>query len=117
MIASIQRYKFRSANPKFIVQLANKEQLYRIVEEWKSELFGGSSARYTMKPNLNIGMLKGVPVNISDDQLAADLSTHFDGAKHYRLKSSNGTPLRTVKIEFADSNHLKTACQNGVQLL
>ena len=116
MFDMINRYKFNSSNPKYIIQLSNPDKLEHIVANWKPHLLGGSSIRRTLKPNPYVGMLRGVPTSISDEQLSTELYEKFPGASLYRLRSKEGTLLRTVKIEFSNKEQLNKSMSDGIIL-
>ena len=84
-----------------------------IVTNWSSLL--GTSVRKTIKPNLHIGMAKGVPLSITDEELSTQVSKAFPGSTTYRLKAQ-GNPLRTVKINFDTEEQLFKVC-NEILLL
>lgn len=118
IIDIVNRYKSQSSNPKFIVQLGSAQDVDKLVDGWKSELFGGSAARKTITPILNppIGMVKGVPLDIDDDELAKDIKTAHPNSSIYRLRASNGNQLRTVKVQFKSEECLNKAIAKGLTL-
>ena len=111
MIDIVNRYKPNSTNPKFIVQFADSNVIDNIVTNWSSLL--GTSVRKTIKPNLHIGMAKGVPLSITDEELSTQVNRAFPRSTTYRLKAQ-GNPLRTVKINFDTEEQLFKACNEGL---
>ena len=117
MIDLINRYKFNSNNPKYIVQLAKEDDIDKIVDSWDETLFGGSHARRTIEPqNLPTGMIRGVPIDLEDETLNNDIISQYNNAKLYRLRAPDGSLLRTVKINFATEAELNSAIQKGILL-
>lgn len=116
----INRYKFNSSNPKLIVQLSTEEKAQQVVDNWDSSTLGNStSARRTMKPSSdsdNVGMAKGVPLDIDDDALSELITHHYPEAKTQRLSSLEGNRLRTVRIIFNRKDQLQHALQYGLLL-
>ena len=106
-------YNPNSINPKFIVQFADSNVIDNIVPNWSS-LFG-TSVRKTIKPNFNIGMAKGLPLSITDEELSTQVSKAYTGSTTYRLKAQ-GNPLRTVKINFDTEEQLFKVCDEGLLL-
>ena len=74
-----------------------------IVTNWSSLL--GTSVRKTIKSNLHIGMAKGVPRRITDEELSTQVNKAYAGSTTYRLKAQVN-PLRTDKINFDTEEHL-----------
>ena len=79
-----------------------------------ASLFGGSNVRKTIKPNNIIGMIRGVPINIKDGDLEIVLRELDTGATVYRLKATDGSPLRTVKVTFSDKKQLNKLLVEGL---
>jgi hypothetical protein len=115
-IDMINRYKFHGDAPKFVVQFADSATAEKIVKGWSNELLHGSSARLTQKPKTCIGIIKGVPLYMTDEDISTDLQTKYDNTSVYRLKGQDGRPLRTIKITFNDDAELTDAMDNGVVL-
>jgi len=118
LIDFINRYKFNSANPRFIIQLNSTEDAAKVLKDWKPESFGGSSVRTTIDPKENttfIGMVKGVPRDIDDSELEAALKEQYPHATFNRLVKE-GQPLRTLKLTFVSENQLKEAIAGALLL-
>ena len=117
LIDNISRYKFNSPNPKYMVQLSSKETAEKIVSSWHADAFGGTSARLTIKPteDPNIGMMRGVPLDIPSSDIDESLKSIFKDITHTRL-SKNDQPLRTIKLNFNDQTQLKNAIEHGILL-
>jgi hypothetical protein len=116
IIDLINRCKFQGPSPKYIIQLADTDTAKKIIDQWDSSLFGGSSARATIKPDAHVGVLKGVPIHLTDDVILADISKAHDSTKIYRLKTRNNEPLRTVKVTFNSEGDLDKALNEGILL-
>ena len=69
MIDFINRYKFSSADPKYIIQLTDPDIKNDIITNWKKEQLGGSTIRLPIKPNPFVAMMKGVPTSLSDPEI------------------------------------------------
>lgn len=111
MIDLVNRYKPNGPNPRLIIQLAKESVVENVLSQWDSSLFGGSTARKTIKPNTFIGMIKGVPLDIPDDDIKSSLEGTSD---IYRMKMANGTLLHTVKVTFTDKHYLDKALADGM---
>lgn len=118
MIDLVNRYKFNSSNPKFILQLADESAIPAIIENWDPSLFGGSKIRRTIPPkqHVHLGMLKGVPLNMADDHILSDIKINHDISSVYRLRAIDGAHLRTVKVEFETATALQSALNTGILL-
>lgn len=116
IIDMVTRYKFYSGSPKYIIQFKNETTAKDVVEKWSEHILQGSDARLTQKPSQHIGMMKFVPLNISDDMLTADINAVYPTAKAYRLHALDGSPLRTVKITFSAGEDLTSSIENGMLL-
>lgn len=109
MIDTVNRYKFRSASPKFIIQLADASKLQNILANWNLTLFRGCKICTTIhpEPDSHSAMVRGIPFDISEEQFAEDISPKYNISYYvYRLKTRDNTILRTVKIEFGLFDHL-----------
>lgn len=117
IIDLINRYKFHSVSPKFIVQFSSQCDVTKVVENWKTDSFEGSTARATIKPSSIdlIGMVKGVPLDIKDNTIQEVINSNYTGSIFHRLYK-DGHPLRTVKVTFADTNQVAEAIKNGLLL-
>ena len=120
MIDMINRHKFRTSDPKFIIQLAkssNRDGLIKAWNESDKDLLGGSTARLPIKPNNNIAMLRGVPTSIPDDELIEGIQKNYgDISSLYRLQTKAGNYLRTVKVTFKNPHQLENALRDGITL-
>lgn len=104
----VNRYKFHSSNPRFIVQLDSAEIAAKITRDWKTDSFGGSVIRMTIDPKdslEHIGMVKGVPRDIPDSEIFDAIQNKYSGASFSRLFKDQ-QPLRTLKITFKDELQL-----------
>lgn len=116
IIDFINRYHFNSASPKFIVQFSSPENATRVVDEWKPDSLGGSVARKTINPKDNpthIGMVKGVPRDIADDELLSAIHIQYPDSTFIRLFKDQ-QPLRTLKLTFTTETQLKQAFTDGL---
>jgi hypothetical protein len=115
MIDFIKRYKFNSADPKFIIQITKPEQVDIIIKKWEAEALGGSSARRPIQPSQHVGIIKDVPIYIMNEDLQQEVQTVFKDATVYRMRTKDGTnPQRTVKVNFNDETQLGNALANGI---
>lgn len=116
IIDSIRRYKFNTANPRYIVQLGSASDVDILVEKWKTGTLGGSSIRGTIKPSESfVGMMRGVPLDIDTKSIQSSVDDSYRHTNCFRL-SKNDNPLRTVKITFANSCDLTKAIETGITL-
>lgn len=115
IVDMINRYKFNSANPRYIVQLSSEEDVTTVISDWKPDSFGGSTARRTISPNAidHVGMARGVPLDIEDSTIKEVIDTVYAGSTFERLLK-NGNPLHTVKVTFSDATQLTTAINKGL---
>jgi viroplasmin and RNaseH domain-containing protein len=105
----VNRYKFSSKSPKMIIQFTDESKIETILTNWNSGMLGGSSVRRTQKPQQHVAFIKGVPLELSDEQISHDVTSSYACTSIYRLNSKEGNPLRTVKVHFADRNTLLKA--------
>lgn len=117
IIELINRYKFGSDKPKFIIQLSSTQAVNDVISKWKTDSFGGSVVRNTIRPkDVSLqGMAKGLPLDISDDEIKTALAEHYPGSTPTRLVK-NGKKLRTVNIYFASSEMRSEAVDKGLPL-
>ena len=118
LIDYINRYGFRSAKPKFIVQLNSQSDAEKIIQQWKPNSFGGSLVRATIDPqdtDKHAAMIRGVPLNISHEDIDNALKQQYPGAHHLRL-SKDDQPLRTIKVTFVDNTQLQLAIKQNLLL-
>lgn len=118
IIDLINRYKHNTTNPKYIVQFADPTVIPTILSGWDCHTLRGTTVRRTITPtpNSHIAMARGVPLDLSDDDLAAAADDMYPGCSTYRLRSKTGTPLRTVKLEFTTREERDGAIQNGLKI-
>jgi hypothetical protein len=115
IIDFVSKYKFTSNFPKFVVQFADAKNVDVVLNGWCTSFFGGSKARKTIKPISYVAYIKGVPLEMTDDKILDDIRKHYSCSSIYRLKSnSDGTPLRTVKINFVDQDNLERALKDKI---
>ena len=116
IIDSIRRYKFRTENPRFMVQLGSAEDVTKVTADWYSDAFGGTSVRATILPTeIPTGMIRGVPLDLNTDTIRNAITTKYPDVTVYRLTKENN-PLCTVKISFASTTDLSDALKNGITI-
>ena len=107
-------------NPKIFVQLRTEESVDMVLSHWDSQTFGGSCVRKPQrKPRLCTGVAKGVPLDISDDELQAAVGEVCVGATTTRLttrRNGERAPLHAVKVVFASPDQLQKAIAQGLLL-
>lgn len=114
IIDIIQKYKFRSANPRLMIQLGSVKDVTKLVSSWKPTSLGGTSVRATINPMENIvGMIRGVPLDLDISDLEKAAHSTFNDSVCYRLNRDNN-PTRTVKITFANKLDLTNAVSSGL---
>lgn len=118
IIDLINRYKHNSTKPKFLVQFADPGVVSDVIQRWDADVLNGSSARKTIAPTPSdhLAMLRGVPLDLSDDDLSDAVNAVYPGCSIYRLRSNSGTPLRTAKLEFSSCELRDKAIKEGLHL-
>ena len=113
----INRYKFDQNNLskcKFLIQLYNQSDLKKIVEQWDESTFGGSKARFTIQPVPHVAVVKGVPLHMTPEYIVMDVNADYRCTTAYRITTTDGKPLRAVKLQFLNDIEKDRAIQNGV---
>lgn len=105
---------------RLMVQLSTEEMAKEIKEKWSADAFGGSTCRSPMKKNSQeqvVGIAKGVPLDVDDEQIKDDILKVYPNSEINRLKKGEAKkPLRTMKIIFANEKALQQATKNGILL-
>lgn len=104
---------------KLMIQVATEEMKKLVVGQWKSEgIFGSSSIRLPTKQIENtVGVAKGVPLDMDDDDLKNDLDQLFSDTTFIRMtKGPTKQKLRAVKIFFKSPEDLAKAIEGGIKL-
>lgn len=114
----INRYKHNSPNPKFIVQFTEPTVIPNIIDKWDDNTLLGSTVRKTVPPTPKncLGMLRGIPLDINDEDLTDAVLATYPGSTIYRLRSNTGTLLRTAKLEFPSRELCDKAVKEGLHL-
>jgi hypothetical protein len=102
IIDHITPYNWNISKPKqckFMVQIPDDRQRKTILENWKEQLFS-SKIRCTIKPPQHIGVVRGVPLNVTDDDILHDINENFRAVSVFRFKNKDSKPLLTVKVQF-----------------
>jgi hypothetical protein len=76
VVEQITKYHFGGDSPKVMIQLRDKTVKQKLLDNWKPDLFGGTTVRETIDPmslTKNVGMMKGVPLDTDDSQLIGDI--------------------------------------------
>lgn len=112
LIPLINRYHYRTNNPKYIVQFQCHDVLNKIFLNWNQQILGGCLARKTIKPEKNVGIIKGLPLDIDND----DLQKQLNGKSVSRIISKEGIRFRSARIVFNSPDELSHALKYGVKL-
>ena len=116
----IDRITHYPHNPrKLMVQFATEGMRDAVLKDWlPDQMFGSSKVRKPTKQKENtVGVAKGVPLDMNDSELEADLQKSFPGATFYRMtKGEFKEKLRTVKIYFQSTSDLEKAVKDGLRL-
>ena len=116
----IDRITRSTFNPnKISVQLATEHMRDEVIMQWKPEImFGSSSIRKPTKDRINnVGIAKGVPLDMHDEDLKADIEKLYPDTKFQRMtKGPKKERLRTIKIYFKSSDNLNKAINEGLKL-
>ena len=112
----------RSSNncfKRFCVQLSDERMVDSALTKWSSNLFGKSTARKVMQQSgtshNSIGVVKGVPLYISDDQLCTDLEDGGFGQTTVKRINKGDKPTRAVKVYFNNHELLTKAINDRVR--
>ena len=93
-----------------------------VIENWKPSFFTGQKngeiTRCCLLSNLNKNsvIIKGVPMNLDDNELNIMVAKHFAGAKAKRFVTKDKLKLGTVKIDLDSSTNKKEAIEKGIKL-
>ena len=118
---TIEKISRSSANcfKKFCVQLSDERMVDSALTKWSSDLFGSSSARKVMQQSSaapkSIGVIKGVPFFIADEQLCADLEDGGFGRTTVKRIHKGIKPTRAVKVYFDNHELLTKAITDRVR--
>ena len=117
IIDRITRY---SHNPKkLMVQFASVTMKEEVISKWtERDMFGSSTIRdvTNRKKNL-VGVAKGVPLDMSDEELKSDIHTTYPDITFTRMtKGPEKKKLRAVKIFFHSEEQLEKAVRDGLKL-
>ena len=102
---------------QFMVQLTDEFMVTDVVNNWDNTLFGKSSARKTSlfkQENCHIGVVKAVPLDLTDEFIKSDLSS-YDIVNCRRILK-NRKPTRCVQVDFKSAEGLKNAIENRVKI-
>jgi len=118
IIEKVTRYKYNTDTPKISIQFQDTKTAENIASNWKTHIFGSSSARTTINPasfKENTVMMYGVPIDCNDTDIESDVTSMYEGSVMQRLLK-DGKRLRTFKIKFSSSSHYYEAISNGILL-
>ena len=115
MMPLVRRHTYKKS-PKYIVQFGDKLHLDTVVEKWHSDLFGGSKIRKTYKKPVNQGVIKGVSLLLSDNDIKQDLDAAYQCTDVERICSKDGKRFRAVKVCFHDNRTLEKVLSEGILL-
>lgn len=119
IIDRIMRYG--AHNPKIMCQLANSNMVEALISNWDNSILGGCCCRRPqsspVESTTSYGIAKGVPLDLSDQDMQDDIVNAYHGATAFRLvRGPTKQRLRTVKIKFANSLQLQAALRDGILL-
>ena len=116
----IDRITHYSHNPqKLMIQLANESMKDEMVSKWDtSKMFGSSTIRTVTKSKMNVvGVAKGVPLDMTDEELKDDIHKTFQDVTFSRMtKGPEKKKLRAVKLYFHSTEQLQKAMEEGLKL-
>ena len=120
IIERITPYKYISDFPKVCLQLSRSETAKHVASAWKSDLFGGSSARTTIKydaikPTTMMCMLC-MPLSTDDINIMKDIERVYNNISAKRLYK-NGKQLHTMLLTFASEKEQSRALEEGIHLI
>ena len=107
-------------NPKYWVQLAEPNMVAELISSWNENNFKGCKIRRPIARTAEyIGMAKGVPLDIDNNELSEALQQVYPGAQAYRIEQRRDgkvMPLRVVRIKFTEKTQLDGAVKDGLLL-
>ena len=113
---------FRSATncyKKFCIQFSDERMVDTVLTKWTTNIFGKSTARRTIQPSSApptlVGVVKGVPFSIEDEDLCADLEAGGFGKTTVKRIRKGNKPTRAVKVYFQNHELLTKAINERVR--
>lgn len=106
----------RSKDGKIFVQLSDTKDVERVTKDWNPENFGGSSATKSERPQRKLGVLKGVPLDMSIEDIKTELNNLNYADTDVKRITRRGVQTRAVRVKFKDSNDLDKAIGENVIL-
>lgn len=99
---------------KLMVQLSETKMVSEAVNTWDKNNFGGSTARKTTIPQYKQGVLKGIPIDIEEHVIMAELAEQGFANTIVKRFTKNKKPIRVVKVQFHCPEDLQRAIKNKV---
>ena len=101
------------------LQLASETEVQRVLENWRSNYFGGNTKVNVLhhhKKDLMKGVLKNVPTDISEAKILNEVKDEYSKCTKVQRFIKNGTLLPVVLLQFNDENQFSKAIDNGVTI-
>ena len=117
VIERITKYTWHK-NPRVMIQLQSRSEAEFLSKEWRSDLFGGSTARVSIDPksiNVNTAMLRGVPIDGNEMDILADIQSIYKDVEMERIMKS-GKKMRVIKVKFSSEEDYNKALRNPIFL-
>lgn len=111
---------FVSKGGSVFIELSSEEDALSVQKAWKKEFFSEStvnnaSTTCTLFAALqNSVLLKGISLDIPDNELLSAVESQFPGAQARRFVKRDGTKLTTFKVDFHQLAHKQVALNNGI---
>ena len=104
----------RAHTGQIFVQLSDPEAVDKVITNWDPKTFGHSTVYRSKKPQRRYGVLKGIPLNLSDDEIKDDLTDlgFIDTVVDRILQQHK--PTRAVKVRFQSEDDLRQAIRSNV---
>lgn len=104
----------RSRMGPIFVQLSDPQAVEQVITNWNPHNFGGSTANKSVTPQRTYGVLKGVPLTISDDEIRDNLNhLGYANTEVKRIMKKNN-PTRAIKVKFQCKDDLEKAVRENV---
>ena len=97
-------------------QFVTVEEADRVINNWKSDYFGGSTTIRKPKKGGNYGVIKDVAYDISDEDILNEIKEQYPSVIICKRIIRRDHPLKTIRIKFDNPEDLQKAIANTVIL-
>lgn len=110
---------FSTAKGSVFVELSNEKDAAEVITKWKNEFFSTSEGEPTyvtlLENKAAQGIIRSVPMDMTNDDLTDNLQSEYPGAKARRMKNQKGV-LYSVILTFKDITQLQKAMVNDYRI-